>query len=199
MSDPPSCEECQPPSDTSEALPASSDEDNTHAVLIISAVSRVPASLSCYCSSLTLCVCTQIAKGLASPKLRGCTTKLRVPPFVHHPPTLLFVRCYYLLLFLVPRPPPSELELERACAAYSKALTAKLPIDAHASGCAVRHTGLEPRTSRPQTGLYATHMYEPRLGQVLLSVSLHLTLTLTLTRCACRAAGVSDDQVGAPL
>ena len=53
-----------------------------------------------------------------------------------------------------PRPPPSELELERACAAYSEALTAKLPIEAHASGCAVRHTGLEPRTSRPQTGLY---------------------------------------------
>eukprot|EP00964_Phaeocystis_antarctica_P007787 scaffold4187_cov57-Phaeocystis_antarctica.AAC.8 len=51
-----------------------------------------------------------------------------------------------------PRPPPSELELERACAAYSEALTAKLPIEAHASGCAVRHTGLEPRTSRPQTG-----------------------------------------------
>ena len=47
-----------------------------------------------------------------------------------------------------PRPPPSELELERACAAYSEALTAKLPIDAHASGCAVRHTGLEPRISR---------------------------------------------------
>ena len=61
--------------------------------------------------------------------------------------------------------------LERACAAYSEALTAKLPIDAHASGCAVCHTGLEPRTVRPQTGLYATHTFEPRLGQVLLSLA----------------------------
>ena len=61
--------------------------------------------------------------------------------------------------------------LERACAAYSEALTAKLPIDAHAFGCAVRHTGLEPRTVRPQTGLYATHTFEPRLGQVLLSLA----------------------------
>jgi len=43
-----------------------------------------------------------------------------------------------------PRPPPSVLELERACAAYSEALAEKLPIDAHASGCAVRHTGLQP-------------------------------------------------------
>ena len=46
------------PSATSEAPPESFDEDNTHAVLIISAVSRVPASLCCFCSSLTLCVCT---------------------------------------------------------------------------------------------------------------------------------------------
>ena len=46
------------PSATSEAPPESFDEDNTHAVLIISAVSRVPAPFSCFCSSLTLCVCT---------------------------------------------------------------------------------------------------------------------------------------------
>ena len=59
------------------------------------------------------------------------------------------------------------------------------------TGRLVRHTGLEPRTSRAQAGHLATHASVPRLGQSRCSRSGSTTMTRRCTTSSCPQARAS--------